>query len=187
MAVPLADASDVEDVWRPLTDDERIRVGSLLIKASALLRQLMPNLDTRMALFATDPTTRMALDPVIVATVVATAVKDYVTNPAGAASETETVGPYSHSLSYVLRGEKGPPRGVLGYSPALLAQLEPTVPESEARQSIRTKPALAPWPLGRYGGPNPFGSDYPDRIVPVAYGSDGTVDESVPRPYEGRP
>lgn len=187
MGLPLCRTDDVEDSWRPLATEEVPRVLRLIEKASAQLRQTMPALDDRLALFQTAPSARMALDPILVADVVATAVKDYLGNPNGAASETETVGPYSHSLSYVLRGEKGPPRGVLGFSPALLAKLEPTVPLSESSQSIRTQPALAPWPLGRYGGPNPYGSDYPDTIRPAVYGADDTLDASQPRPYESRP
>lgn len=163
---PLAEPADVADAWRPLTDDTEVsRIIRLIRKASAQLRQIMPTIDRRIGLFSTDPTSPLALDPILVADVVATAVRDFVVNPAGAISETQGVGPYSHSVTYAARGINDASRGTLAFSAALLAKLQPTVSESLARRAIRMRPALAPFPLGRYGGPNQLGGDYPDQVV----------------------
>lgn len=105
---PLADYTDVESVWRPLTDAEQDQVYDLISKASAKLRQAgrALNIDARMALFLTTPTDPHALDPIIVADVVATIVKRFLVNPDGLASESESEGPFSHSGTYVNRYDK---------------------------------------------------------------------------------
>jgi hypothetical protein len=140
MAAPLAHPSDVEDVWRPIADDERPRIFSLIAKASALLRQIVPAVDDRIGLFATDPTSPRALDPVLVADVVATAVKNFINNPDGVATKTESVGPYSQSVSFLARGEKSNPAGQLMFTQELLDRLQPGQSMSELYGSIRTRP-----------------------------------------------
>src|SRR5690242_15399862 len=117
---PLAAPADVEDVWRPLSSDEVPRITSLIMKASALLRQIVPAIDERIHVSATDPASPRALDRVLVADVVGTAVKDCVNNPEGVATKTEPVGPYSQSVSYLARGEKSNPAGRLGFTQELL-------------------------------------------------------------------
>lgn len=140
MGAPLAQPSDVEDLWRPLAADETARVSSLIAKASALLRQIVPAVDERIGLFQTDPSSPRALDPILVADVVATAVKNFVNNPSGVATETESVGPYSHSTSFLARGEKSNPAGQLMYTQELLDRLQPGLSMSELYSSIRTRP-----------------------------------------------
>lgn len=142
----LAVADDLEDMWRPLTDDEKPRIARLLVKASALLRQAAPHVDARVAQFYEDPTVVGALDPVTVATVVATIVKRFISNVEGVASET--VGPYH--VAYALRQEKDI-RGELQITENDLKALRPYQPKA-AIGSIRVRPALAPWPFGRIGG-----------------------------------
>lgn len=116
-----ASLQDVEALWRPLASDEQVRVATLIGMATAQLRQRRPTVDDRLRLPAGDP---LALDPVLVAEVVATAVKDYLINPGGVTSSTQTVGPYSKSDSFALRGDKDP-RGVLLIDDVALAKLDP--------------------------------------------------------------
>ena len=156
---PLAYPTDVEDVWRPLTSDELPRITSLIAKASALLRQLVPAIDERIGLFTTDPDSPRALDPVLVADVVATAVKNFADNTRGAATMTETVGPYSQSVSFLARGQKSNPAGQLIFSQELLDRLQPGLSMSELYGTVRTpargfKPRawdVSPDPLEPYG------------------------------------
>jgi hypothetical protein len=125
MAEPLCSLEDIEDAWRPLTDEvERTRALRLIVKASAQLRQRRPNIDARLLLPADDP---MHLDWSLVADVVATAVKDFLVNPGGIASTTETVGPYSQSQSYASRSDSDP-RGVLLFDEVSLSKLDPVIP-----------------------------------------------------------
>lgn len=161
MAASLATLPDVEDLWRPLTSDERGRVDRLIVKASALLRQKLPGIDQRMEL---TPDDRRYLHPAVVADVVASAVKLYLDNPSGLQAGSSTRGPFSEQQTF---GTPTTPRGELDFSPSLLARLHPVVSLTDALKPIRTSPNLAPWPLGRYGGPNRWGSDYPDPVHPT--------------------
>lgn len=107
MPGPLADTSDVEAVWRPLQDTEVGQVTALIARASAKLRHAVPfDIDARIALYATDPTQPTALDPMVVADVVATIVKRFMVNIEGVASSSEGVGPYSRSATFVNRYDK---------------------------------------------------------------------------------
>jgi hypothetical protein len=46
---PFADISDVESIWRPLTDAERVMVLSRIEQASQLVRDEVPTVDDRIA------------------------------------------------------------------------------------------------------------------------------------------
>lgn len=146
MISSLALVIDLEDMWRPLSEPETARAGSLLEKASALLRQAQPAVDARIARFEVDPTDLGALDPLTVATVVATMVKRYLSNIQGVASEG--VGPYH--VSYAIRGEKDV-RGELQVTQSDLDALKPSSPVKSKLGSFKVRPSLAPWPFGRLG------------------------------------
>lgn len=141
----LAQVSDLEDMWRPLADAETPRAVNLIAKASALLRQAAPHIDARIALFTSGSTDVGALDPILVATVVATIVKRFISNVEGVASQS--VGPYS--VAFALRAEKDV-RGELQVTDTDLAALRPYQPTA-AIGSIKVRPSLAPWPYGDYG------------------------------------
>lgn len=151
MATAFATSDDVAAaLLRPLTEQESQYVAQLLISASALLRNASPALDSRIALYESDPTTPRAVDPDVVAAVAAGIVKRYLVNPKGLASTTEGVGPYSHGETYALRAEADV-RGVMQVTAEDLATLTPNRRRLRAG-SIRTRPGLAPRPVGHYGG-----------------------------------
>lgn len=102
---PLAQVSDVETLWRPLrSDDERRKIADLIVKASAKLRHAAPwDIDARMTL---DPTSDMFLERDVVADRVATIIARFLRNPDGVASQSQGVGPYSRSQTYVNRYDK---------------------------------------------------------------------------------
>ena len=157
MGLPLATTSDLEDMWRPLLPSEVARARNLIDKASGLLRQstpAVPSLDDRIALYASDSNNIQALDPTVVATVVATMVKRFISNVEGVTSTTETVGPFSQAKSFALRGDKDV-RGELQVTDSDLKALRPYAPKNKLG-SIKVKAALAPWPFGRIGSP-PYG------------------------------
>lgn len=169
MPDPFATPSDVADVWRPLSDAEQIQVSNLLVKASAKLRQACPfDVDERMAIFATDPTNPIALDPAIVADVVATVVKRFMVNPEGAFSSSEGVGPFSRSASFVNRYDKtgAATVGALQITESDIDQLRPAVPAqvpSTFKIDIPRPELLVPGMLRRNG---PLGPTYGSVIVP---------------------
>ncbi|MGZ4588679.1 MAG: hypothetical protein ACXVX9_12860 [Mycobacteriaceae bacterium] len=144
MANPLASTDDVVDLWRPFTStDEQARVSRLIVKASALLRQALPWVDARIARFNTDPTDLGGLDPVTVATVVATMVKRYLVNPDGATNTSETAGIFSHAKGFALRGDKDV-RGELIVTESDIAALTPPSMLRPRMATLRTKARLAP-------------------------------------------
>jgi hypothetical protein len=128
---PLAETSDVADLWRPLSDAETTRVARLIVKATAQLRQNCPfDIDERIELYTTDPTAPIALDPTLVADVVATVVKRFLVNVDGVASSSEGVGPYSRSATFVNRYDKSGSdvRGALQVTESDIDRLRPAVP-----------------------------------------------------------
>lgn len=147
MAGALANAFDVADLWRPLTPAEQPRVASLIAKASALLRQKVPWVDERIARFAVNPDDPGGLDPVTVATVVATVVKRFLVNPDGATNTSETTGPYSRSQGFALRGDKDV-RGELVITDSDIAALTPAVASPARLGVIKAKAGLGPCGLG---------------------------------------
>jgi hypothetical protein len=109
MGGPLASIEDVTLMYTPLAGADQPtldQITGLIQKASAILRQRIPWVDDRIARFGIDPTDVGGLDPVLVADVVATMIKRFLVNQSGATNQSETVGPYSHSTGFVIRGEK---------------------------------------------------------------------------------
>jgi hypothetical protein len=150
-AQALAQPYDVEAALvRPLTALEAQYVPTLLDQASALIRNAAPSVDQRMAAYAADSTNLTSVSAATVSTVVAMVVKRYLVNPTGIASTTETSGPFSHSTSMALRGEKGQ-RGILEVTAEDLKVLFPNRKRARVG-SIRLRANMAPRPVGRYGG-----------------------------------
>lgn len=140
MPDPLAAATDVADIWRPLSTSETEQVENLIVKASALLRAKVPfDVDERLGLFTTDPTNVDALDPVVVASVVAGIVKRVMVNRDSVVSKTETTGPYSQSQTFVVRGAGDVDLGTLVVLPADLDALRPRL-GFQKPFTIRTRP-----------------------------------------------
>ena len=137
---PLAKPTDVADVWRALTSDEVDRALNLIGKASALLRHACPWVDARLAAYVVDPTDPTGLSPEIVATVVATVVKRFLSNAFGVASE----GMGGYSIAYSLRSDKGI-RGELAFLESDIERLAPASLVGVARLStIKVAAAMAP-------------------------------------------
>lgn len=146
MATALCTTGDVSDLaLRPLTAPEQNAVTSLITKASALLRNAVPSIDTRIAKYVANPSDKSGVDPIVVATVVGGIITRYIRNPDGYASKS--AGPFS--VSYALRSEKVA-RGVLEVNDSDLRTLFPNRKRLRAG-TIRTRPGLAPRPVGRYG------------------------------------
>lgn len=143
MAAVLASVQDVVDMWRPLSPDEAARVDGLLWKASALLRQASPSVDDRLAVYAANPGDPSGLDPVVVATVVATMVKRFLSNVDGVASQS--IG--SATVTYSARGDTAA-RGELQVTQSDLDALRVHTSQAVRLGSIRVRPVLAPWPYG---------------------------------------
>jgi hypothetical protein len=127
---PLATPDDVADVWRPLTADETTQVLNLITKVSAKLRQKAPfDIDARIDLFSSDPADPTALDPVVVADVVATIVKRFIVNVDGVASSSEGMGPFSKSATFATFYDKtgADVRGAIQVTESDIDQLRPAV------------------------------------------------------------
>lgn len=148
MSVPvlLASIDDLADVTLGTVTNVD-QANRLLRKATALLRQKAPHVDARIAAFEADPSDPRGLDPVTVATVVAGVVKRVMVNPDGATSDSQTVGIYSRTKTFVFSRGTDPSqvdRGQLAITKADLDQLAPYVPASSHAGSIRLQPSLAP-------------------------------------------
>lgn len=142
---PLATAADVRELFPAsfdpgMTDDQ---INRLIVKASALLRQRARWIDNRIGRFEINPEDSGGLDPVLVASVVASIVKRYIVNPSGATNTTESIGPYSQSVGYALRGEKDA-RGELVIIDSDLEKLKVFSPKASVMGSLRIRPGLAP-------------------------------------------
>lgn len=154
----LATHNDLEDMWRPLAAGEIERAINLLGKASALLRQAAPSVDDRIAAWRLNPADPRGLDPTVVATVVATIVKRFISNVEGIASQSTL----DYSVSYALRTEKAR-RGELTVTDEDLQTLFPN--RKRARiGTIRVRAALAGRPVGRYG-PLPSAREFVEAVT----------------------
>jgi hypothetical protein len=88
---PFATVDDVESVWRPLTDAEKVVADGLLVQASAKLRARVPNIDARVA----DSELVAALAKIAVVN----AVKRVLQNPEATRQISETAGPFSRNVT----------------------------------------------------------------------------------------
>lgn len=111
MVEPLATASDIEGLWRPLSDDEQVVATNKIAVASALLRHQVPTVDVRLE--------AGTLSPDLVRGVVVEAVKRSMQgDPAGLRSRTDTRGPFTETRVYRDAVDYG-----LYFTPAELAPL----------------------------------------------------------------
>lgn len=94
MSLPaFADVQDLVDRWRPLTSAEADVADTLLFDASMLIRGRFPGIDGQVA--------SGQVDRAILTIVTAGMVKRAMIAPAdGVASQSEGMGPYSHSQTY---------------------------------------------------------------------------------------
>jgi len=173
--------NDVADIWRPLSADEQGQVFNLLVKAAAMLQQKSPYIKARMARFALDPTDLGGLDPVLVATVVATMVKRLLVNVDGVVQETAgTV-----TAIWAIRGEIAV-RGELHVTPGDLESLAPYRSKRSRVGSMKLHPSLAPRPFGNLGAATSSNSSYDSWLLRI--GQDGAVSSEWPItsiPYAG--
>lgn len=89
-----ASVSDVEVDFGPITDPTmQGQAEALLVRAEEQVRQLVPDLDARIASGRTT-------EPLVVQ-VLSEMVAAVLRNPEGADNRTRTVGPYSEHISYV--------------------------------------------------------------------------------------
>lgn len=91
---PLASPSDVAELWRALTAEESALATALIRHASKVVRRKITDIDARV--------TDGDLDADLVAFVVAKMVLRVMQGPSvpGAKQESETVGPYTRSVTY---------------------------------------------------------------------------------------
>lgn len=93
---PFTDTTLLEQIFRPLTADERATAGALIPIASAMLRAKVPDIDNRI--------TAGTLDPSLAAYAVASMVQRVLigrSRPEGVAVESETLGPWAESTTYL--------------------------------------------------------------------------------------
>lgn len=95
MAEPFATHSDIEARWRPLTPAEQDRADTLLIDASALVRDLAKDIDQRVEDGEIDPNTPRAI--------VCAMVKRVMQGPTefdGVTQAQQTAGPFQRGVTF---------------------------------------------------------------------------------------
>lgn len=95
MAIPFATVSDLEALWRPLSDPEKTRAGTLLSAASRRIRAARPGIDA--AIEADE------IDPELVGDIACSMVKRVMQGPADLEGVTQTqqsAGPFSQGASF---------------------------------------------------------------------------------------
>jgi hypothetical protein len=102
---PLTDQEAVEAaLLRPLTATEAGYVTAdgtgLIAQASAQLRNRLRAIDTRIAAYEADPTDPTGIDPDAVTSMLANVIKRVLLNPQGAASTSNTAGPFAKSTTF---------------------------------------------------------------------------------------
>jgi hypothetical protein len=161
------------------------RATSLLRRASALLRQVAPHVDARIARYQQNPADPAALDPDLVATVVATIVKRFISNVEGIATQSMN----GFAVSYALRTEKSV-RGELQVTQEDLNQLQMYRPRNRIG-SIRIHAAMAPSPLSMAGGyyansailaTGIYDSAWESELADLGYQAEGVFLEQVEGP-----
>lgn len=157
MAIPLATVDDVRELFPASADPgmSDVQISRLILKASALLRQRARWVDERIERYEANPADDGGLDPMLVASVVATIVKRFLINPSGATNMSETIGPYSQSTGYALRGDKDV-RGELMVIDSDLEKLRVPRTVTPFFGTMRISPGLRPSSQGSLGA---VGSD----------------------------
>jgi hypothetical protein len=139
---PLVEQSHVEAVLlRSLTTTEAQFINTLCEQASALLRVRRHTIDTRIALWDTSPDEPTAVNPDVVAAMLATVIKRAMVNPRGLWSTSETDGDYSYSETY-----PGQRSGTDGGTPGEIVIVDSDLAKIDGssfgyRRPIRTLPA----------------------------------------------
>jgi hypothetical protein len=180
----LATYQDLEEMWRPLEANEVDRAIGLIDRASALLRQVAPHVDARIARWQQNPADPAALDPLIVSTVVATIVKRFISNVEGIATQSMN----GFAVSYALRTEKSV-RGELQVTQEDLNQLQMYRPRNRIG-SIRIHAAMAPSPLSGGGyyansailATGIYDSAWESELADLGYQAEGVFLEQVEGP-----
>lgn len=133
---------DVVTDLRPLKPNEASYIESHLQTVSGQLRQKMPRIDARIALWGTaDPT---ALDPTLVAGVLADVIRRFLLNPEAAASKTTATGPWSNTISFASYGKSIGGTGELVVTDDDLAKLDgPPAPNLPRMIRLRPPPHTA--------------------------------------------
>lgn len=141
MATDLVTQADIESVLlRPLTSPEAIAVNGprgLIVQLESQLRFVRPVIDEWIAEWTQVPRPATALDPIVVASMLAAVIKRTLTNPRGLWSTSETDGDYSYSETYPGQraGATAGTPGDLEITTDDLAKLRATSPRG---RSIRT-------------------------------------------------
>lgn len=135
MADPLATPDDLAGYWRPLTDQETDVAASLLAVSSALIRRRVPDVDAQIAAGTLD-----AAIVTYVASEMVRAAVEATSRPVDAKSVSETVGPFSTSVTY----EAASRLAVTDDLAALLLDETPTALGS-ARLGAAQAPSLPDW------------------------------------------
>lgn len=91
MAGPLASLDDVVEIFRPLSDQEKTITTAMIRYVSALIRGMVPNLDSRVSAGTLDN------DLVVLAAIMP--VKRVLMNQDGVRQKSETTGPFSDSVT----------------------------------------------------------------------------------------
>lgn len=93
---PFADVSDVEAIWRALSDDEIQLAASWINEASQQLRDEVPDVD---GLDVDERITAGSLSAATVRSVVARMVRRVMMNPEGARQRAQSIDDYSESVT----------------------------------------------------------------------------------------
>lgn len=91
METTFAEVEDVEAVWRPLSDAERVVAQGLINQASVKLRARVPGIDQRAA--------GSPLAAALAKIAVVNAVKRVLLNPDAARQISQTAGPFSQNVT----------------------------------------------------------------------------------------
>lgn len=110
MAGALTNTPAVESaLLRSLTAEEAARIGGLIDQVSARLRNRRPDVDDLIEAWSASPRPANAVDPDVVASVLAEILTRKLNNPKGlwSQSDSSTDGPYSDTHSETYPGQRG--------------------------------------------------------------------------------
>jgi hypothetical protein len=125
---------------RPLTTVEAGYADTLIEQVSAQLRNKLRNIDARIAAYALNPADPAGIDPDAVAAMLANVIKRTMVNPSGAASTSNTTGPWGQSLTF--RSYHDSDAGLLVTDDDVAAVLPGMASGFVMPGTIRTRPRL---------------------------------------------